>query len=263
MRGPMRKTLTPDPFSLPQQQEIREILRALMFGLLLALTPTQGAFAQTKNVQDAITVIVLFCVAGGDRVEISNTGKGDGEIQLKSGGGANSPGITISTKTAARGLVDGILREMSQVSAAQASEARKCMQPYIERIINTLLGQPNAATTSLPQKSSWTHNGSIMSVTTQEDRIMIYYQQPRQGMIDEGVRPGTLLFDGRRTGNRLSGTSYVFDRRCGRIPYSDDGNVLSGERSIFLSGRRVPTQLSADCAVVAYRVDPSIIDRRD
>ena len=80
-------------------------------------------------------------------------------------------------------------------------------------------------------------------------------------MIDEGVRPGTVLFNGQRTGNKLSGTSYVFDRRCGKIPYSDEGEVLGGERSIYLRGRRVPTQLGPNCEILAYRIDPSIIDR--
>jgi hypothetical protein len=71
-----------------------------------------------------------------------------------------------------------------------------------------------------------------------------------------------VLFEGYRNGNRLSGTSYVFDRHCGSpIPYSDDG-VMSSEREIVLSGRRVPTQL-LDCRPVAYRIDPSIFYRQD
>jgi hypothetical protein len=113
----------------------------------------------------------------------------------------------------------------------------------------------------LPPRSSWTHNNSIMSIQSVGDRITIYYDQPRQGMIEEGVRRGTVLFEGQRTGNRLSGKSYVFDRRCNPVPYDDDG-VVSSEREIVLSGRRVPSQL-AGCQPVAYRVDPNIFYRRD
>ena len=114
-----------------------------------------------------------------------------------------------------------------------------------------------------PPKSTWNHNDSVMLVTTQGDKIVIAYDQPRQRMINEGVRSGTVLFDGRRSGNKLSGTAYVFDRRCGPISYPDDGEVLSGERQFLLSGRRVPTQLNADCKTVGYRVDPSVFFRRD
>jgi hypothetical protein len=223
-----------------------------VLGLLLTLGQTQGAVAQTKNVQDAINVIVTFCVAGGEKVEVSGAGNSDGGLELKKPGGAGATGITFS-KSEAKGLVDGIRNQMSKVTADQASEARKCMQPYIDRIVDLILPRGSL---SLSLDSRWTHNGSVMRVTSQGDKIKILYDRPRQGMIDEGVKPGTVLFDGVRNGNRLSGTSYVFDRHCSPIPYADDG-VMSSEREIVLSGRRVPTQLS-DCRPVAYRIDPSI-----
>lgn len=106
--------------------------RVILLGLLLAFGANE-AFAQSKNVQNAIDVIVMFCVAGGTS-EVSVTGT-DGGLELKKEGGA---GITIS-KSEAKGLVAGIEHEMTKNSAGQASEARKCMQPYIDRIIDTLL----------------------------------------------------------------------------------------------------------------------------
>lgn len=223
-----------------------------VLGLLLTFSQTQGAVAQTKNVQDAINVIVMFCVAGGEKVEVSGAGSSDGGLELKKQGGTGGTGITFS-KSEAKGLVDGIRNQMSKLAADQASEARKCMQPYIDRIVDLIL--PHGSL-SLSSESRWIHNDSVMRITAQGDKIKILYDRPRQGMIDEGVRPGTVLFDGVRNGNRLSGTSYVFDRHCSPIPYSDDG-VMSSEREIVLSGRKVPTQLS-DCRPVAYRIDPSI-----
>jgi hypothetical protein len=121
---------------------------------------------------------------------------------------------------------------------------------------------PPVQLSGFPPDSTWNHNGSVMRVTTQGNKIVVAYDQPRQGMINEGVRSGTVLFDGRRNGNKLSGTAYVFDRRCGPISYSEDGEV-NGERQFLLSGQRVPTQLNADCKVVDYRVDPSVFFRRD
>jgi hypothetical protein len=235
--------------------------RLMFFGLLFAINLGQSAFAQSKNVQDAINVIVLFCVAGGDKVEISTLTNSSDAVELKTAGGSNAS-IRIN-RSSARGLVEGIIGEMNSVSANQASEARKCMQPYIERIVDLVLGKQMSAPPTLTQNAVWIHNTSIMSVTSNGDRFTIYYQKPRQGMVDEGVTPGTILFDGIRTGSKLSGTSYVFDRRCGHIPYSDVGRILSDERTIFLNGRNVPTQLGFDCKPVAFRIDPSLIDRQD
>lgn len=116
---------------------------------------------------------------------------------------------------------------------------------------------PPAQTSTL-----WDHNNSVMLVKQSGGRVSIYYQVPRQGMIDEGVRSGTLLFDGQRVGDRLSGTAYVFDRRCGSLPYQDDGEIF-GDRKIILNGRRVPTQLTSDCRVAGYRVDTSVFSKRD
>lgn len=238
-------------------------LTMLLSGLLLTLGFNQAALAQTNpsNIQDAINVIVMFCVAGGEKFEISGTtGGGDSGLELKKEGSGTGSGITISSKSGAKSLVDGINNAMTRVAASQASEARKCMQPYIDRIVDLYLSSSPSGSLALPPRSAWDHNNSVMSIVSSGDRLMIYYDRPRQGMIDEGVRQGTLLFNGQRTGNRLKGTSYVFDRHCNPIPYPDDG-VVSSEQEIVLSGRRVPTQL-ADCQPVAYRVDPSIFYRR-
>lgn len=113
-----------------------------------------------------------------------------------------------------------------------------------------------------PTHTLWDHNNSIMLVKLSSTSIEIYYQNPRQGMIDEGVRSGTLLFSGQRNGDRVSGTAYVFDRRCGSLPYQDDGEII-GNRRIILNGRRVPTQLTSDCRVTGWRNDSSIFSKRD
>lgn len=118
------------------------MLRTIVFSSLFAMGFCQGALAQSSNVQEAINVIVMFCVAGGEKVELSGVQGGGGGLELKKAGGQTGSDITIS-KSEARGLVDGIRREMNNVTASQASEARKCMQPYIERIVDMLLGAPS------------------------------------------------------------------------------------------------------------------------
>jgi hypothetical protein len=236
------------------------MLRRMAFVLLLTFAGHENAVAQSDSVQKAIDLIVTFCVAGGEKFEISNIGNGGTGLQVK-GQGAGATGVTLSTNSQAKGLVDGINNAMTTASAGQASEARRCMQPYIDRILDIYLAKGPAGSLPLPAKSIWDHNNSVMLISVAGNQVIITYEQPRQGMIDEGVRRGTVLFNGYKDGNQLSGTSYVFDRNCPPIPYGD-GGIISNEREIVLSGRRVPTQLS-NCQPVAYRVDPSIFFRRN
>lgn len=140
---------------------------------------------------------------------------------------------------------DRARREQEARRAAQEEEARR---------------RREAALT--PTQTLWDHNNSTMSVTISGGRVTIHYLKPRQGMMDEGVRPGTLMFEGQRVGDRLSGTAYVFDSRCGKLPYQDEGEIFGG-RQIVLNGRRVPTALTAECQVTSYRTDPSVFRKLD
>ena len=59
--------------------------RGLMLSLALVCCDVQGTYAQSNNkIQDAIRVIVMLCVAGGERVEVSGTATGDGGRSLAS-----------------------------------------------------------------------------------------------------------------------------------------------------------------------------------
>ena len=102
---------------------VRQCLRGLALVLLLLGIGGRQVGAQTRNVQEVIDIIVMFCVAGGSKSEVSV-----------------NENINIS-RSDARGLVDGLRSAMSSTAAAQASEARKCMQPYIDRVLN-MLGTP-------------------------------------------------------------------------------------------------------------------------
>lgn len=115
------------------------MVKSIIVGLLMVLIGTAGVKAQTQNVKDAIEVIVLFCVAGGDKFEISGTGTAEGGFSLKKIGVTGKADINIS-KSEVRGLVDGLKQEISKLGAEQASEARSCMRPYIDRLLNLILG---------------------------------------------------------------------------------------------------------------------------
>src|SRR6266581_2575899 len=118
---------------------------------------------------------------------------------------------------------------------------------------------PPLPTVLFPSRSVWTHNGSVMSVTMANNKIRILYEEPRAGMVAEGVRRGTLLFEGEAFGERLLGTAFVFDRRCsGGIPYQVSGDALQGRQRIVITGQ-APSQLDS-CQPVQYRPDTLVFD---
>jgi len=115
---------------------------------------------------------------------------------------------------------------------------------------NLLLSGPN-----------WRHNGSIMSLSTKDSDIKISYHQPREGMVGVGVQPGTLLFEGRRSGDELVGTAYVFNTRCPKgIPYRVSGNVIQGARQIVVTGE-TPKTINSSCQSIDSRSERLVFDR--
>lgn len=102
--------------------------------------------------------------------------------------------------------------------------------------------------------SLWNHNNSIMALFADGSARVFKYERPRQGMRDEGVTKGTVLFDGVKSGDAYEGTAYVFDRRCGAIAYSVSGTVSSDSRRVTLTGQ-APSGLDGNCQATRYRDD--------
>jgi hypothetical protein len=65
----------------------------------------------------------------------------------------------------------------------------------------------------------------------------LYYQKPRQGMLDAGARPGSLLFRGEVNNGQYLGTAYIFNQHCGPIPFQVKGPVLNDDERIVLTGK--------------------------
>ena len=64
-------------------------------------------------------------------------------------------------------------------------------------------------------------------------------------MLDAGARPGDLVFEGRRSGNRYEGKAYSFKGHCGKREYQVSGEVSNDDQAVVMTGR-VP-QLDAAC----------------
>ena len=102
-------------------------------------------------------------------------------------------------------------------------------------------------------RDQYMHNGSRMDFEVCDGgRITIAYSQPRPGMMKQGARPGTLLFDGTEgPGGVITGNSRLFSARCGVVPYpvsgSRQGNTIVLNGTAPIRGR--------GCQVVKYRQD--------
>jgi hypothetical protein len=86
--------------------------------------------------------------------------------------------------------------------------------------------------------SLWNHNGSIMHLVENGTKREIYYAEPRQGMMEAGVKPGTLFFDGERIGDDYFGTARVFSSKCqAPMTFSISGRMID-EQTLVLEGNR-------------------------
>lgn len=88
--------------------------------------------------------------------------------------------------------------------------------------------------------SCWTHNGSLMRLQAQGNQRWLSYETPRQQLQAAGVRHGTLLFNGVKTGNWYSGTARVFSKFCPGNPleYAVEGPVRGDQLQVTVTGTR-------------------------
>ena len=94
-------------------------------------------------------------------------------------------------------------------------------------IVAVALALTVAPALAQPPGAFVTHNGSLMSVVTDgRGAVQIAYAQPRPGLWEIGVRPGTVLIRGHWAGPVLNATAVVYAGQCGAIPYPVSGAAL-------------------------------------
>ena len=88
--------------------------------------------------------------------------------------------------------------------------------------------------------SCWDHNGSVMRLVANGNQRAFYYEVPRPVLAGGGVRQGTLLFNGVKSGDWYSGTSRVFSKFCPGNPaeYAVEGPVDPSQTRVTLRGTR-------------------------
>ncbi len=86
--------------------------------------------------------------------------------------------------------------------------------------------------------SFWDHNGSLMRLQANGQQRVFTYEEPRSVLRRAGVRPGTVLFDGRNVGDYYVGRARRFSKHCeAPLVYEVEGPVVGGTR-IIMRGRR-------------------------
>jgi hypothetical protein len=88
-----------------------------------------------------------------------------------------------------------------------------------------------------PPPTLWDHNGSVVYLVANGSSREFYYQKPRPGLAEVGARPGSLLFRGQINDGQYSGTAYIFNPRCGPIPFQVKGRVLDNDDRIVFTGQ--------------------------
>jgi hypothetical protein len=107
-------------------------------------------------------------------------------------------------------------------------------------------GQEQAAT----KTTLWYHNGSLVSLVAEGSIRKFFYKEPREEMLAVGARPGSLLFSGTSDNRKYVGTAFIFNQRCGQVPYQVSGPILDNYKRVVLRGR-APV-IGSDCRVKKY-----------
>jgi hypothetical protein len=112
--------------------------------------------------------------------------------------------------------------------------------------------------TEQTKKSFWTHNRSRMYMTEAGTRRQIYYEDPRAGLKEVGVKQGGLLFDGVVDGTTLSGTAYVFAKDCDPLSFSVKGKLTRDGKRITLNGKA--PRVGRKCSIAGDHNEELILD---
>ena len=92
-----------------------------------------------------------------------------------------------------------------------------------------------------------------------EDRThrQIYYDDPRPGLKEVGVKQGMLLFDGVDE-TTLSGTAFVFAKECDPLSFAVTGKLTGDGKRITLNGKA--PRIGTHCRVAGDKHEELILD---
>lgn len=103
---------------------------------------------------------------------------------------------------------------------------------------------------ALAQQKSWELDGSTVQLVAQGSTIRLIFQSTSGLFSLQGANSGSVLFEGRRDGQTLTGTAYAFSAGCLPEGYEAKGVIAADGNSVRLSGR-VPAR-DPSCVVKSY-----------
>jgi uncharacterized caspase-like protein len=192
-----------------------------------------------------------------------------GRSIVLNGGAATSDGQGSSSASSAQSsaaLMD-LYKKLSEEQASQNKAQIDSLRAQIEKLTEQLKADarpapapappspseptPEHAILSIPPSGSgaslWNHNGSVISLEASGKRRVFRYHTPRAAITAEGVRQGTVLFEGTTDGKTYRGTAYRFSAKCGRRGYTVSGPILDNFRRVVLLG--TATRIDDNCRV--------------
>jgi hypothetical protein len=89
-------------------------------------------------------------------------------------------------------------------------------------------------------------------------RRQIYYDDPRPGLKEVGVKQGTLLFDGVLDGTALSGTAFVFAKECDPLSFAVTGKLTGDGKRFTLNGKA--PRIGPHCKIAGNKQEELIFD---
>jgi hypothetical protein len=112
--------------------------------------------------------------------------------------------------------------------------------------------QANAIGSRMPS-GYWSFNGSTLNMVAEGNLRKFFYAQLDPEAEAAGAQRGDLLLEGKVSDQRIVGTVYGHEGRCGRIPYRVDGTIRDGNRRLELQGQK--PRVDGSCTVVGTMLD--------
>jgi hypothetical protein len=112
--------------------------------------------------------------------------------------------------------------------------------------------QANAIGSRMPS-GYWSFNGSTLNMVAEGNLRKFFYAQLDPEAEAAGAQRGDLFLEGKVSDQRIVGTVYGHEGRCGRIPYRVDGTIRDSNRRLELQGQK--PRVDGTCTVVGTVLD--------
>jgi hypothetical protein len=112
--------------------------------------------------------------------------------------------------------------------------------------------QANAIGSRMPS-GYWSFNGSTLNMVAEGSLRKFFYAEIGPEAEVAGAQRGDLFLEGKVSDQRIVGTVYGHEGRCGRIPYRVDGTIRDSNRRLELQGQK--PRVDGSCTVIGTVLD--------